>query len=107
MLGKKRLGKKMETRLKREERDMRVGFWGVLTAETEASGPCSVLVGHGIDTLEDNLGVQFMILTGDNQLLRCSHRETEGWIYPSLGFCQEILWVENMADENRRNFARK
>lgn len=27
--------------------------------------------------------------------------ETDGWIYPDLGFCQEILWMENMVDENR------
>lgn len=27
--------------------------------------------------------------------------ETDGWIYPGLGFCQEILWMENMVDENR------
>lgn len=27
--------------------------------------------------------------------------ETDGWIYPGLGFCQEILWMENTVDENR------
>lgn len=50
--------------------------------------------------LKENLPVQFVIFTNGNQLLRCSHRETDGWIYPGLVFCQEILWMENMVDEN-------
>lgn len=31
--------------------------------------------------------------------------ETDGWIYPSLGFCQEILWMESMVDVNRSKAA--
>lgn len=50
--------------------------------------------------LKENLPVQFVIFTNGNQLLRWPQGDRWLDLDPGLGFCQEILWMENMVDEN-------
>lgn len=70
-LGKKCLGKEMETRLKREEkieeRSFRASILDRFLGRVKYSFDM-VLV-----RLKEILSAQFLILTSDNQLLRCSH----------------------------------
>ena len=93
------LRKEMESSLKREE----VMWWSFRTCflkKYRFLGHVKYSFEMLLIHLKENLPVQFVIFTSGNQLLRCSHRETDGWIYPGLGFCQEILWMENMVVEN-------
>lgn len=93
------LRKEMESRLKREE-VMWWSFRACFLKKYRFLGHVKYSFEMLLIHLKENLPVQFVIFTNGNQLLRCSHRETDGWIYPGLGFCQEILWMENMVDEN-------
>lgn len=72
--GKKCLEKEMGTGLMREEEMEECSFREGLLEKQRFLGHVKYSFDMELIHLKENLSVQFIILTSDNRLLRCSHR---------------------------------